>query len=258
MSIERPLAAAFDLDGTLLRPPDLFDRSIHAELDTPVDWVRQEVLEELRDLHGSGSSPYVTAAVRYYLADNSNRRGHTDLLTISRAGRYWPSEEDYFTFTTSLVGALHQQNYALYGVTHAPQFLAHSLLVEDGVPTAYGTAHFTDVIGSTYEVTEQGTLNGRAYRPRDKAEELAARGLNIAVAAGDTLHDLPMLRIARLAIAMCPSPELRAAAEQEGMTIVDESDNEVTITGSHSIRTFRANDIRDMHPDQIIQLVHAA
>src|SRR5690242_18536565 len=110
MSTER-LAAAFDLDGTLLRAPSLFDRSVHAELGVPVDWVRQEVLEEIGDTYGSDGNVYVAQAVRYYLADNTNRRGHTDLLTISRGGRYWPTEGDYFTFTAALVGALHDQGY---------------------------------------------------------------------------------------------------------------------------------------------------
>lgn len=262
--------AVFDLDNTLLKDPNLFDRSLHAEgggyepdstrYNAPIDWVEQEVLEELGATYGTDSWDYLANAIRFYLRHNRGRRTHDDLTRLTVAGGHWPNPEDFYTFTPRFAHALGQAAYHLHCITYSPQFLAEHLLITQGIATPAATIYFDSVVGSTYSVDNTKRLTGEAATPGNKANSLRATfGETVTpdYALGDTETDIPMLQLARLAIAVNPSPGLRETAVQNGMTIVREAGERIDIwVPGKPRRDLSTTELTDMPPNEVIQLVH--
>lgn len=266
--------AAFDLDGTLLKGLNLFDRSIWARgrgyespeqgnaLIAPVDWLEQEVLEELERNYGSTSAEYLEQAIRYYLRNNRGQRGHQELTQLTVEGGHWPEASEFHSFTRRFARALQLGGaaYHLHCITYSPEFLAKELVVKQGIPTPEGPLRFDSATGSTYEVDQHGNLNGRAYTPGNKAASLRTTfGADIvpAYALGDTLADHSMLDLAEVGIATNPDGPLAEIARRDGLVVVQENSDRVSVSvPGKRRREVGASELLELRHDEVIQLVH--
>lgn len=205
---------AVDFDGTMA------PGSAHAKL---IDFlIAAGIIPALHDLH-----PPLREAFALYGPTHRDYLGcwveamfraytHTKLsraLLSEYARTFLPRiKDDHFAFSRALLEAAREAGYALVMITHGPLELMHPLA------EAWGFHH---AIANALEVDGQGFFTGRDGRlpvkDRDLCELVYAHGYSLSnsIAMGDTLTDLPMLRLASYALAVNPDARLRARLDQD-------------------------------------------
>lgn len=115
-----------------------------------------------------------------------------------------------FEFTWALFEAFREAGYAIVLISQAPHEIIHALAEIVGAHHAIGNVMATD---------DQGVFVGCDQRNPVKDEDARAVArafgydLTQAFAVGDSVSDIPMLRIARTSIAFNPGPEMIEALD---------------------------------------------
>jgi hypothetical protein len=119
---------------------------------------------------------------------------------------------DHFTFSRALLEAAREAEYALFMITHGPLELMYPLA------EAWGFHH---AVANALDVDEHGfftELDSRLpVKDQDLLELVREHGYSLqgSIAMGDTLTDLPMLRLASYALAINPDARLRARLDHD-------------------------------------------
>ena len=222
-STEKTKAAIFDIDGTIFR------KNLHFELINELSWLRvfpSHVRKTLVDLYSKWLTHTGTYEdYRIALIDLYARflRGCTPEDVARAASSVVPfRERQTYIFAEDLIEKLRGDGYLLFAISGSPMEIV----------SAYNRdyLHFDRVIGSVYEVGEDGRYTGVAsYEPsRDKGT--AARKLfedyHLSFAesygVGDTESDIKFLELVEHPIAFNPNENLKAVAEEKGWRIVVE------------------------------------
>ncbi len=216
-------AAIFDIDGTIFR------KNLHFELINELSWLHifpSHVRKTLVDLYSKWLAHTGTYEdYRLALIDLYARflRGCTPQDVARAAESVVPfRERQTYIFAENLITKLRDDGYLLFAISGSP------LEIVEAYNRDY--LHFDTVIGSVYEVGDDGRYTGIAsYEPsRDKGT--AARKLfkeyNVSFAdsygIGDTESDIKFLELVAHPIAFNPNENLKAAAEEKQWRIVVE------------------------------------
>lgn len=222
-STEKTKAAIFDIDGTIFR------KNLHFELINELSWLHifpSHVRKTLVDLYSKWLTHTGTYEdYRIALVDLYARflRGCTPEDVARAAESVVPfRERQTYIFAENLITKLRDDGYLLFAISGSP------IEIVEAYNRDY--LHFDTVIGSVYEVGEDGRYTGEAsYEPsRDKGT--AARKLfgeyHVSFAdsygIGDTESDIKFLELVEHPIAFNPNENLKAAAEKNGWRIVVE------------------------------------
>lgn len=216
-------AAIFDIDGTIFR------KNLHFELINELAWLRifpLHVRKTLVDVYSKWLTHTGTYEdYRLALIDLYARfiRGCTpeDVRRASESVIPFRVRQTYI-FAEQLIQKLRSENYLLFAISGSP--------VE--IVEAYNRdyLHFDTVIGSLYEIGEDGRYTGIAsYEPsRDKGEAarklFAEYGIDFSgsYGIGDTESDVKFLELVEHPIAFNPNENLKKRAEANGWRIVVE------------------------------------
>ncbi len=222
-STEKTKAAIFDIDGTIFR------KNLHFELINELSWLHifpSHVRKTLVDLyskwltHTGTYEDYRIALVDLYA---KFLRGCTPEDVARAAESVVPfRERQTYIFAENLITKLRNDGYLLFAISGSP------LEIVEAYNRDY--LHFDTVIGSVYEIGEDGRYTGVAsYEPsRDKGT--AARKLfkeyHVSFAnsygIGDTESDIKFLELVEHPIAFNPNENLKIAAEKNSWRIVVE------------------------------------
>ncbi|QQS16083.1 MAG: HAD family phosphatase [Candidatus Moraniibacteriota bacterium] len=222
-STEKTKAAIFDIDGTIFR------KNLHFELINELSWLRifpSHVRKTLVDLYSKWLTHTGTYEdYRLALIDLYARfvRGCTPEDVARAAESVVPfRERQTYIFAENLIAKLRGEGYLLFAISGSP------LEIVEAYNRDY--LHFDSVIGSVYEVSDDGRYTGIAsYEPsRDKGT--AARKLfeeyrvsfSDSYGVGDTESDIKFLELVEHPIAFNPNENLKAVAEEKGWRIVVE------------------------------------
>jgi HAD superfamily phosphoserine phosphatase-like hydrolase len=159
-----------------------------------------------------------------------------------------------FEFTWALFEAFREAGYAVILISQAPHELVHVLAELVG-------AHHA--IGNVMETDGQGVFIGRDHRNPVKDEDARAVACEFgydlarAFAVGDSINDIPMLRLARTAIAFNPGVEMLDALDKtrSGALRVTEADG--VIKALQVKRTYPAQ-ASDLSPCRITDYLPTA
>ena len=216
-------AAIFDIDGTIFR------KNLHFELINELSWLRifpSHVRKTLVDLYSKWLTHTGTYEdYRLALVDLYARfiRGCTPEDVARAAESVVPfRERQTYIFAEQLIKKLRDEEYLLFAISGSP------LEIVEAYNRDY--LHFDSVIGSVYEVGEDGRYTGIAsYEPsRDKGT--AARKLfeeyqvsfSGSYGIGDTESDIKFLELVEHPIAFNPNENLKSVAEEKSWRIVVE------------------------------------
>lgn len=169
---------------------------------------------------------------------------------------------DFYRFTGRLLHALVERDHHTVLVTRAQQEASEEMVMKQGVPTPYGIARMSGVLGSEQSYLADGTP-GVLLSNGDKGIQLKyymadnfGGEADVEYAVGDTRDDDSLMAMARKGIVINPQDSFRDRAYQRGYTIVDELPGAITIhhPGEAPV-SLHPQDVETMHPDQIIHLV---
>lgn len=220
---EKIKAAIFDIDGTIFR------KNLHFELINELSWLHifpSHVRKTLVDLYSKWLTHTGTYEdYRIALIDLYARflRGCTPEDVARAAKSVVPfRERQTYIFAENLITKLRDDGYLLFAISGSP------LEIVEAYNRDY--LHFDTVIGSVYEIGEDGRYTGVAsYEPsRDKG--VAARKLfeeyhvsfSDSYGVGDTESDIKFLELVEHPIAFNPNENLKAVAEKNSWRIVVE------------------------------------
>lgn len=220
---EKTKVAIFDIDGTIFR------KNLHFELINELAWLRifpPHVRKTLVDLYSKWLTHTGTYEdYRIALIDLYARyiRGCTPEDVARAAESVVPfRERQTYIFAENLIKKLRDENYLLFAISGSP-----TEIVE-----AYNRdyLHFDTVMGSVYEIGEDGRYTGAAsYEPsRDKGTAarnlLEEHGLTFkdSYGIGDTESDVKFLELVEHPIAFNPNENLKKVAEERSWRIVVE------------------------------------
>lgn len=222
-TLPKTKAAIFDIDGTIFR------KNLHFELINELAWLHifpLHVRKTLVDLYSKWLAHTGTYEdYRLALIDLYARflRGCT-AEDIARAAKSVVPfrERQTYIFAENLIKKLRGDGYFLFAISGSPVEIVNAYN-EDYL-------HFDKVIGSVYEMGEDGRYTGIAsYEPsRDKGK--AARTLleeyhlsfKDSYGIGDTESDIRFLELVEHPIAFNPNKNLKKIAEEKGWRIVVE------------------------------------
>lgn len=222
-STEKTKAAIFDIDGTIFR------KNLHFELINELSWLRifpSHVRKTLVDLYSKWLTHTGTYEdYRLALVDLYARfvRGCTPEDVARAAESVVPfRERQTYIFAENLIAKLRGEGYLLFAISGSP------LEIVEAYNRDY--LHFDSVIGSVYEVGDDGRYTGIAsYEPsRDKgtaAQKLFEEyrvSFSDSYGVGDTESDIKFLELVEHPIAFNPNENLKAVAEEKGWRIVVE------------------------------------
>jgi HAD superfamily hydrolase (TIGR01490 family) len=220
---EKTKAAIFDIDGTIFR------KNLHFELINELSWLRifpPHVRKTLVDIYSKWLTHTGTYEdYRIALIDLYSRfiRGCTpEDVTRASDGIVPFRVRQTYIFAEQLMRKFREEGYLLFAISGSP------IEVVEAYNRDY--LHFDKVIGSIYEVGEDGRYTGIAsYEPsRDKGE--AARKLfeeyhltfENSYGVGDTESDVKFLNLVEHPIAFNPNENLKKVAEEKNWRIVVE------------------------------------
>ncbi len=205
--------AVFDFDGTLW-PGDAGSGFMHWSIDTGL--LSNEAATHLRDRHAAyrrgeiGEIPICGEMTQIY-------RGLTDVSVQASVVNYFKRHVQPLFFPSMLnaLAGLQQQGVEIWVVSST-----NSWMIEEGVRELGVPPHRVLAAGV---VVQDGLITEDLLQvPSDqgKAEALLRVGLSSPDAVfGNSVHDIHMLRMARLPFAVNPSLELAAYSERHGWPI---------------------------------------
>lgn len=220
---EKTKVAIFDIDGTIFR------KNLHFELINELAWLRifpLHVRKTLVDLYSKWLTHTGTYEdYRIALIDLYARyiRGCTPEDVARAAESVVPfRERQTYIFAENLIKKLRDENYLLFAISGSPMEIVETYNRD--------YLHFDKVMGSVYEIGEDGRYTGAAsYEPsRDKGT--AARNLleeyrltfKDSYGIGDTESDVKFLELVEHPIAFNPNENLKRVAEERNWRMVVE------------------------------------
>jgi HAD superfamily hydrolase (TIGR01490 family) len=230
--------AIFDIDGTIFR------KNLHFELINELVWLKvfpQKVRKTLVDLYSSWLNhegtyeEYRLALVDLYArhiagcSPEDVRRASGIVIPFHKRRTY--------IFAEQLIRNLREKNYLLVAISGSPieiveEYNRHYL-------------RFDQVLGSVYEIGEDGRYTGEAAFEPTKNKGLAARQVvsehhltfKDSYGIGDTESDASLLELVENPIAFNPNQNLKKIAEERGWRIlVEKKDVVYDLTPPHRAR----------------------
>jgi HAD superfamily phosphoserine phosphatase-like hydrolase len=221
--MKKTKVAIFDIDGTIFR------KNLHFELINELVWLKvfpQRVRKTLVDIyanwlnHQGTYEEYRRTLVDLY-AEHIAGCSPEDVKKAS--GIVIPfHERRTYIFAEQLIERLRRENYYLAAISGSP------VEIVEEYNRRY--LHFDKVLGSVYEVGENGKYTGQAIFEPTKNKGLAAKQLVFenhltlegSYGIGDTESDQSLLELVEFPIAFNPNQNLKEIAQKKGWRIVVE------------------------------------
>lgn len=233
-----PPIAAFDIDLTIHRE-GLFTIFMYALVEANLipreTCEHPEIIRQKWDTRRGFRRDYAMSIVERFSTLQS-LKGLPQDHAIKIAEQLLQDHADHtWLFPRLLLEALQEQGYVTVAISASPAEIVKPFVRRWG---------FDDYLATELELDDQRCFTGNADKEirhhRDKAgslERLATKhGCTLAdsIAIGDSMDDFPMLKKATYPFAMNPSNELRQKCREEGIPLIVEYGDSITILHSSS------------------------
>lgn len=219
--------AVFDIDGTLVRwqlyhaiADTLAKKGFIDELtyqtirDARMNWKRRIGPEAFKDYE-----KHLVVSYEAILAQLTVKQFEAAAQSV-----FEEHKDQVYTYTRDLIRSLQKQNYLLFAISNSQTEIVKK------VADYWG---FDDYIGASYEQSGNRFTGKRTAYLHDKDQALIKLadkhhvGWEDSVAVGDSISDIPMLKLVNRPIAFNPEQKLLDEAKKRGWQIVIERKNVV-------------------------------